>query len=50
MKFVMFEGDKLMYGSDAYELYHDDKDKNHVKLREHMKEVTARWKKTEGRK
>jgi hypothetical protein len=49
MKFVMFEGDKLMYGSDAYELFHDKDDRGHVKLRAHMKEIDRQWRKQENR-
>lgn len=49
MKSAVFEGVRLMAGSDAFEMYHDHKDKNHVKLRAHMAELDRVWKKMEGR-
>lgn len=50
MKSVMFEGVRLMAGSDAYEMYYDPKDKGHKKLKAHMAELDRVWRKMEGRK
>lgn len=49
-KFVMYNGDKLMQGSTAYELFHDPKDikANRKALDAHMAEVNKAWRKYNG--
>lgn len=51
MKSVVFEGVRLMPGSESLELYHDKEDQKNgrKKLKAHMAELDRVYKKMEGR-
>lgn len=51
MKSVLYDGVRLMAGSEAFELFHDKEDQKNgrKRLKAHMKELDRVWKKMEGR-